>query len=56
MSMFYVHGVSCLLVVVGHVHRELPGSFESSNVSRGNVSRETGRMTIKMDARMRSIS
>ena len=26
-----------------HVHRVLPGKFESSNVSRDNVSRETGR-------------
>ena len=26
-----------------HVHRGFPGKFESSNVSRDNVSRETGR-------------
>ena len=25
-------------------HRELPGKFESSNLSRDNVSREIGRM------------
>ena len=27
-----------------HVHRGLPGKFESSNLSRGNVCREIGRM------------
>ena len=26
-----------------HVHREFPGSFESNNLSRGNLSRKTGR-------------
>ena len=26
-----------------HVHRTIPGKFESSNVSRDNVSREIGR-------------
>ena len=28
-----------------HVHREFPGKFESSNISRDNVSREIGRTT-----------
>ena len=27
----------------GHVHREFPGKFESSNLSRNNLSREIGR-------------
>ena len=27
-----------------HVHREFPGKFEPSNVSRGNVNREIGRI------------
>ena len=27
-----------------HVHREFPGKFESSNLGRGHVSREIGRI------------
>ena len=30
--------ISLLLLWISHAHREFPGNFESSNVSRGNVS------------------
>ena len=31
-----------------HVHGEFPGKFESSNLSRDNLSREIGRMHMNM--------
>ena len=34
-----------------HVHRGFPGKFESSNVSRDNVSREIGRSTASFVSR-----
>ena len=37
---------SRILIVNSHVHRELPGEFELSNLSRNNLSREIGRTHI----------
>ena len=45
---------SLILMLEGwnsHVHGEFPGNFESSNLSRDNLSREIGRTFIKIPER-----
>ena len=54
---FRVFDSSIVLVVKGwnsHTHREFPGKFEASNLSRDNLSREMGRRGSRQCYRPRS--